>query len=155
PAVGAHLQAGFLADFLSRPVLVGFLTGVGTQARIAMLGVNVVSHRTLDQFWELLRGAPSFNAQSTGLSIFVVASILVGRGFAPRFPVSLVVVVGTIATSDWLHLAEHGFAVIDPVPGGLPSLSLCYPGLGGRQRLSGDQLGICRQRQPDADGHGG
>src|SRR5271157_5189072 len=39
---------------------------------------SVVSHRTLDQLWELLRGAPSFNAQSTGLSIFVVARILLG-----------------------------------------------------------------------------
>ena len=105
-------KLGFLADFLSRTVLVGFLTGVGIQVGIAMLvgmlGVNVVSHRTLDQLWELTRGAPSFNAQSAGLSIFVVASILLGRRFAPRFPVSLVVVVGTIAASAWLHLAEHG-----------------------------------------------
>jgi hypothetical protein len=58
----------------------------------------------------------------TGLSIFVAASILLGRRFAPRFPVSLVVVVGTIAASAWLRLAEHGFAVIGPVPGSLPSL---------------------------------
>ena len=91
-------KLGFLADFLSRTVLVGFLTGVGIQVGIAMLGgmlgVDVISHRTLDQVWELLRGAPSLNAQSTGLSIFVVASILLGRRFAPRFPVSLVVVVG-------------------------------------------------------------
>jgi SulP family sulfate permease len=130
-------KLGFLADFLSRTVLVGFLTGVGIQVGIAMLGgmlgVNVVSHRTLDQLWALLRGAPSFNAQSTGLSIFVVASILLGRRFAPRFPVSLVVVVGTIAASAWLRLAEHGFAVIGPVPGGLPSLK--WPDVSWRETL--------------------
>ena len=121
-------KLGFLADFLSRTVLVGFLTGVGIQVGIAMfggmLGVDVISHRTLDQVWELLRGAPSFSAQSTGLSMFVVASILLGRRFAPRLPVSLVVVVGAIAASAWLHLSEHGIAVIGPVPGGLPSLKL-------------------------------
>ena len=130
-------KLGFLADFLSRTVLVGFLTGVGIQVGIAMLGgmlgVNVISHRTLDQLWELLRGVPSFDAQSTGLSIFVVASILLGRRFAPRFPVSLVVVVGTIAASAWLHLAEHGFAVIGPVPGGLPSLK--WPDVSWRETL--------------------
>ena len=130
-------KLGFLADFLSRTVLVGFLTGVGIQVGIAMLGgmvgVNVVSHRTLDQLWELLRGAPLFNLQSTGLSIFVVASILLGRRFAPRFPVSLVVVVGTIAASAWLHLAEHGFAVIGRVPGGLPSLK--WPDVSWRESL--------------------
>ena len=130
-------KLGFLADFLSRTVLVGFLTGVGIQVGIAMLGgmlgVDVISHRTLDQVWELLRGAPSLNAQSTGLSIFVVASILLGRKFAPRFPVSLVVVVGTIAASAWFHLSEHGFAVIGPVPGGLPSLK--WPDVGWRETL--------------------
>jgi MFS superfamily sulfate permease-like transporter len=119
-------KAGFLADFLSRTVLVGFLTGVGVQVGIAMLGdmlgVSVPSHRTLGQLWELALGAPSLDGRVLALSIFVAASILIGRRFAPRFPVPLVVVVGMIALSAWLHLAERGFAVIGPVPGGLPSL---------------------------------
>jgi sulfate permease, SulP family len=119
-------KAGFLADFLSRTVLVGFLTGVGVQVGIAMLGdmlgVSVPSHRTLGQLWELALGAPSLDGRVLALSIFVAASILIGRRFAPRFPVPLVVVVGMIAVSAWLHLAERGFAVIGPVPGGLPSL---------------------------------
>jgi Sulfate permease and related transporters (MFS superfamily) len=62
-----------------------------------------------------------------------VASILLGRRFAPRFPVSLVVVVATIAASAWFHLSEHGFAVIGPVPGGLPSLK--WPDVGWRETL--------------------
>src|SRR5690348_10955403 len=53
------LQLGFLADFLSRTVLVGFLTGVGIQVGVAMLGdmlgVAVQSHRTLSQAWEVLQ----------------------------------------------------------------------------------------------------
>ena len=130
-------KLGFLADFLSRTVLVGFLTGVGIQVGIAMLGgmlgVNVISHHTLGQFWEVVRGAPALSPQTTALSIFVVASILLGRRFAPRFPVSLVVVVGTIAASAWFHLSKHGFAVIGPVPGGLPSLK--WPDANWRETL--------------------
>jgi len=130
-------KLGFLADFLSRTTLVGFLTGVGVQVGVAMfgdmLGVNVVSHRTLDQLWELLQAAPSLDPRRMGVSIFVVASILVGRRFSPRFPVSLVVVVGAIAASAWLHLAEHGFAVIGPIPGGLPSLK--WPDVSWRETL--------------------
>jgi MFS superfamily sulfate permease-like transporter len=130
-------KLGFLADFLSRTVLVGFLTGVGIQVGIAMLGgmlgVNVVSHRTLGQLWEVVRGAPALSPQTTALSIFVVASILIGRRFAPRFPVSLVVVVGTIAASAWFRLSKHGFAVIGPVPGGLPSLK--WPDANWRETL--------------------
>ena len=130
-------KLGFLADFLSRTVLVGFLTGVGIQVGIAMLGgmlgVNVISHRTLGQLWEVVRGAPALSPQTTALSIFVVASILLGRRFAPRFPVSLVVVVGTIAASAWFRLSKHGFAVIGPVPGGLPSLK--WPDANWRETL--------------------
>jgi MFS superfamily sulfate permease-like transporter len=54
----------------------------------------------------------------------VAGSILLGRRFAPRLPVSLVAVVGTIAASARFHFAERGIAVIGPVPGGLPSIKL-------------------------------
>jgi sulfate permease, SulP family len=54
-------KLGFLADFLSRTVLVGFLTGVGFQVGIAMLGdmlgVTIHSPRTLAQAWEILQAA--------------------------------------------------------------------------------------------------
>ncbi len=119
-------KAGFLADFLSRTVLVGFLTGVGVQVGVAMLGdmlgVKVDSMRTLGQLWELAGRAASADGRVAALSVFVAASILVGHRFTPRFPISIVVVVGMIAASAELHLAAHGFAVIGPVPGGLPSL---------------------------------
>ena len=122
------LKLGFLADFLSRTALIGFLTGVGVQVGTAMLGdmvgVAVASRRTLVQFWQVFEGLPSLNPNRLGLSLFVVASILLGKKFAPKFPVSLIVVVGAIAASAWLNLSQHGFSVIGPVQGGLPSLRL-------------------------------
>ena len=121
-------KLGFLADFLSRTALTGFLTGVGVQVGIAMLGdmlgVSVASRRTLVQLWQVLQGLPSLDLRLPGVSLFVVACILLGRRYAPKFPVSLVVVVGAIAASAWLDLSDHGFSVIGPVQGGLPSLSL-------------------------------
>ena len=121
-------KLGFLADFLSRTALVGFLTGVGVQVGTAMLGdmlgVSVASRRTLVQLWQVFEGLPLLNPNRLGLSLFVVASILLGKRFAPKFPVALVVVVGAIAASAWLNLSEHGFSVIGPVQGGLPSLGL-------------------------------
>ena len=111
-----------------RTALIGFLTGVGVQVGAAMLcemvGVAVASRRTLVQFWQVFEGLPSLNPNRLGLSLFVVASILLGKKFAPKFPVSLIVVVGAIAASNRLHLSEHGFSVIGPVQGGLPSLRL-------------------------------
>ena len=94
------LKLGFLADFLSRTALIGFLTGVGVQVGTAMLGdmvgVAVASRRTLVQFWQVFEGLPSLDPNRLGLSLFVVASILLGKKFAPKFPVSLIVVVGAL-----------------------------------------------------------
>jgi sulfate permease, SulP family len=121
------LKLGFLADFLSRTVLVGFLTGVGIQVGIAMLGdmlsVAIQSHRTLMQAWEVLRGLPRLDIPTAALSVLVAGSILVGHRLTPRLPVALFAVVGTIAASAAFDFAEHGIAIIGPVPGGLPSIA--------------------------------
>jgi sulfate permease, SulP family len=121
-------KLGFLADFLSRTVLVGFLTGVGFQVAIAMLGdmlgISVSSHGTLVQAWEILHGLPGSNLPTVALSALVAGSILLGKRFAPRIPLSLFAVAGTIAASAVFHFAERGIAVIGPVPGGLPAIGL-------------------------------
>src|SRR6266480_2815703 len=122
------LKLGFLADFLSRTVLVGFLTGVGIQVAIAMLGdmfgIAVESRRTLLQGWEVLQGLPRLDIAPLCLSLLVAASILLGNRVAPRLPVSLIAVMGTIAASAAFGFAERGIAVIGPIPGGLPPIAL-------------------------------
>src|ERR1700721_2393047 len=121
-------RLGFLADFLSRTVLVGFLTGVGFQVGIAMLGDMVglaaSSHRTLVQAWEFLRALPGSTLPTLALSALVAGSILLGKRLAPRIPLSLFAVAGTIVASAAFHFAERGIAVIGPVPGGLPAIGL-------------------------------
>ena len=83
-------KLGFLADFLSRTVLVGFLTGVGFQVGIAMLGdmfgVTVHSQLTLVQAWEIVQGLSRINLPTLALSTLVAGGILLGNRFAPRWP---------------------------------------------------------------------
>ena len=122
------LKLGFLADFLSRTVLVGFLTGVGIQVGIAMLGdmlgVAMQSHRTLVQAWEVLRGLPRLDSPDRWrCPRWWREASCVGHRLAPRLPVALFAVVGTIAASAAFDFAEHGIAIIGPVPGGLPSIA--------------------------------
>jgi sulfate permease, SulP family len=122
------LKLGFLADFLSRTVLVGFLTGVGIQVGMAMLGdmlgIAVQSHRTIVQAWEIWQGLPQLSIPTLWLSVLVAGGILLGNRLLPRVPVSLIAVVGTIAASAAFRFAERGIAVIGPVPGGLPPIGL-------------------------------
>src|ERR1035438_10327153 len=94
------LRLGFLADFLSRTVLVGFLTGVGFQVGIAvlgaMLGLEVHTHRTVGQLAEIFRGLPRIHWPSVGLSAVVIGSVLALDRFAPRVPGSLIAVAASI-----------------------------------------------------------
>jgi len=121
-------RLGFLADFLSRTVLTGFLTGVGFQVGIAMLGdmcgVAVTSHYSLVRLWEVLSSLPHPNIPTLALSATVSGGILLGNRFAPRWPLSLFAVAASIAASTAFHFGAHGIAVIGPVSGGLPSIKI-------------------------------
>lgn len=120
-------KLGFLADFLSRTVLVGFLTGVGFQIGIAMLGemfgIPVHAHNTVDQLQQLFEGLQQVNLPTLGISLLVVSGILGFHHFLPRLPVPLLAVLTGIGASYAYDFAGHGIAVIGPVPGGLPTLA--------------------------------
>ena len=120
-------KLGFLADFLSRTVLVGFPhrrrgSGRHRDARRHARRDGRTRIARSFRFWEMLQGLPHLNLPTLALSALVAGAILLGNRFAPRFPVSLIAVVGTIAASAGFDFAERGIAVIGPVPGGLPSM---------------------------------
>ena len=121
-------KLGFLADFLSRTVLVGFLAGVGVQVGIAMLGdmFGVPGHaaNSVGQLALVVREAAQINLPTLAISALVVVSILVFKRFLPRLPVPLIAVVAGIAASDIYGFAAHGISVLGPVAGGLPPLRM-------------------------------
>src|SRR5271170_2055187 len=81
------LKLGFIADFLSQTVLVGFLTGVGFQIGIAvlgeMLGLEIHSRWTVGQLAQILGGLSQVRLPSVGLSAVVVIGVLVLARIAP------------------------------------------------------------------------
>ena len=117
-------RLGFLADFLSRTVLTGFLAGVGCQVGISMLGdmlgLDIGAHNSLARVWQILTGLSGASLPTTCLSIGIAAAVLCGNRFAPRVPVSLAAVIATIAAGNFHLLSALGIAVLGPIPGGLP-----------------------------------
>jgi high affinity sulfate transporter 1 len=124
-------RLGFLADFLSRTVLVGFLAGVGMQVGIAvlpdMLGVAVDARRSVEQLTLLFRNLSQTHVPTLVLSVIVVAAILAFRRAAPRVPAPLLTVVAAIVASYAYDLASRGIATVGPVSGGLPALVVPMP----------------------------
>lgn len=126
--IGRLLHLGFIADFLSRTVLVGFLTGVGFQVGIAVLpetlGLPVTSTHTLPQLFEVLAQLPHLRLPTLIVSACVLVTVLAAQRLAPRIPAALIAVVGATTASALCNLQSRGIAIVGPVAGGLPRLGL-------------------------------
>ena len=125
--IGARLvRLGFLADFLSRTVLVGFLAGVGVQVAIGqvpdMLGISSHGAGLVQELITDLAQLSKVNAYSLAVSLTVLVVIVGIRRISRKIPVALIAVIGLIVASYTLNLASFGVAMIGEVPSGLPSL---------------------------------
>jgi sulfate permease, SulP family len=131
-------RLGFLANFLSRTVLVGFLTGVGIQVAAGqlpqMLGVPSGSSQTLPRLWDTVRALPGAHAADVAISAGVIVIVLAARRITRRIPGPLIAVILAIGVSRAADLARHGVAIVGRVPRGLPSLAL--PALGWHDAVS-------------------
>src|SRR6266567_3318402 len=129
-------RLSFLANFLSRTVLVGFLTGVGIQVAAGqlpdMLGVTAAGGQTLAKLVNTVRVLPHVHWTDVAVSIADIGVVVGGRGINRwinrRIPGPLIAVIAAIGVSWAVDLASHGAAVVGPVPRGLPRLGL--PALG-------------------------
>jgi sulfate permease, SulP family len=126
-ALGAGLlRLGFLASFISEPVLKGFIIGLALTIVVGQLpdlfGVEGGGGDFFEKLWELLGrlGQTSWTTLAVGLSS--LALVLGLRRFAPAVPGSLVVVLGGIAAVGLLDLDGHGVEIVGRIDSGLPAL---------------------------------
>lgn len=121
-------QLGFLANFLSRTVLIGFLTGVGIQVALGqvatMLGVRGMHHGPISQIMNDWRQIENVHTYTLALSLTVLAIILVSRRISRNIPAPFLVVIGVIIASWAFGFEEKGVAVLGAVPHGLPHVGL-------------------------------
>lgn len=125
------LRLGFIADYLSKAVLVGYLHGVAVVLIVAqlpkLLGVDVDATDTVGQFGDALRGLGDVSWTTVLVSVVALVILFGLRFLAPKVPAALLVLVGGIAASKLLGLADDGVAVVGTVPAGLPTPDI--PGL--------------------------
>lgn len=130
--VARLFRLGFLADFLSRTVLVGFMAGVGVQVGVVMafdmLGLTPHSHHPIYQALELVEHLPDAVPLAVLVSIFVSVALACGNRFLPHYAWALVAVVGSISASWLADGHAHHLALVGPVAGGLPAFALPWVG---------------------------
>ena len=126
--LGGILKLGFITDFLSKPILVGYITGtslivIGSQLG-KMAGIKVESDYFLRQVIEVLSRFDEWNMLTVALGLVAMAILFIIRRVNRTLPGPLIVVVLGIIASIVLELAARGVAVVGAVPAGLPSLAI-------------------------------
>ena len=126
--VARLLRLGFIGDFLSASVLIGFLTGVGIQVLSGqipgLLGIPKGGGGWFQQQWHWLTSLSSTSLTTFAFGLTTVLIILIFQRFLPVVPGAIVAVVLLTAISALTDADAHGVAVVGAVQGGFPPIGL-------------------------------
>jgi high affinity sulfate transporter 1 len=137
--VAGLLRVGWIAEFLSKPIVTGFVFGLTLLVIIGempkMVGVTVTDPDVMTRIGTLLSGfLVEWDLATTGIAVGCLVVMFAGGRALPRVPWALILVVASIVASEALDWQERGIAVVGEVPAGLPTPGLPAVGL--------DQLGM-------------
>jgi high affinity sulfate transporter 1 len=122
--LGAALRLGFLSDLLSKPILVGYLTGVAVLMVCGQLHALTGTGQRADTLLEAVQqrwlAQGSIHGPTLVMALGALALMLTLQRWAPAWPGPLVAVLLATAAVPLLHLDARGVALIGPIPAGLP-----------------------------------
>jgi SulP family sulfate permease len=140
------LRLGWLADYFSRPVLIGYIHGVAVVLVIGqlgkLLGLSISAREPLGRLREVAGELGDVSGATVAVSVVALATLLLLRFVVPRLPGALLVVVGAIGLSWAFDFSSHGIGVVGPIASGLPSLTVPTPPLADVARLVPAAAGI-------------
>jgi SulP family sulfate permease len=126
-AVGL-LRLGWIAEFLSAPIITGFLAGVAVIIVVHqlpdVLGLPSVSGNTVHRLDVVCSHLGDANGWTVGIALVVLAVVVATERVDRRLPAALVGLVGSTALVAGAHLASHGVAVLGAVAHGAPHVGL-------------------------------
>jgi SulP family sulfate permease len=126
--LGARFKIGAVADFLSKPVLIGYMSGAALILMASQMdqlfGVGLKNHDFFPRLAELAYKLKDTHGPTLWLGLSLLGVILVLRRVAPKIPPALVVFLLAIPASIGLRLEQHGVRVVGLFPHGLPHFQL-------------------------------
>jgi high affinity sulfate transporter 1 len=117
-------KAGFIADFMSKPVLDGFIVGLALTIAAGQLhklfGLDVDGSNFFEDIWFVIRDLGETNWWTFAVGAGSLAALFLIDRFIPRLPGALVVMFAAIILLSITNLEQRGVHVIGEIPGGLP-----------------------------------
>lgn len=122
--LAGHFKIGFVADFLSKPILTGYITGTALIVIASQLGklfgISLENDDFFAKILELITRLDETQLPTLVLGLVTILALVVLKRFVPKAPGPLVMVIGAIIISTIFQLAELGIAVVGQIPSGLP-----------------------------------
>src|SRR6185295_9959147 len=126
--IAAQVRIGWIAEFLSKPIVTGFVLGLTVLVIIGELpnlsGIPVSATDVLGRIQALALGLDKIHPLTAAIGFGALAILMLGSRFLPKVPWSLVVLLAGLIASAVLMLPARGVAVVGAVPAGLPGLQV-------------------------------
>lgn len=126
--IAGYFKLGFIANFLSRPILIGFLNGIAGILVISQLtkftGVNIADGNSVNGLFEFISGLSTIHLPTilTGISALVIMQIL--EKSSPKIPAQFTIIVIAIISTILLNLGQFGIKLSAEINSSVPSLSI-------------------------------
>jgi sulfate permease, SulP family len=143
-SMASVLRLGFIANFISEPVLVGFKAGIGVVIIVdqipKILGIHFTKGSFVHDVGSTVQGLPHASMPTLAMGVFTIAGLAVIEKLRPRWPAPLIIVAAAIAAVELFALSSYGISLVGAIPAGLPTFTV--PDLGLARRLWPGALGI-------------
>jgi sulfate permease, SulP family len=139
-------KLGAIADFLSAPVLAGFLTGVGLTVAVGqvpkVMGIDIDADEFFSEVAEIFRSIPDVDVPTLIVGLAALVLLFLLHRWLPKAPSALVVVVLSILAVGAFDLESQGIAIVGDIASGLPTLVIPDVGFEDLTALFGGALGL-------------
>jgi high affinity sulfate transporter 1 len=139
-------RLGFLANFLSKAVLIGFISGLGIEVFTSQLkkimGVSIDAEGYFRELFALVAAIPRANLYCVALGVGTIVIIRLLKRTAPKLPGALIALILMTSIVAIFQLDQRGVSVLGDVPSGLPALTIPQVSLGEYMALIPGALGL-------------
>ncbi len=140
-------RLGYLANFLSKAVLIGFISGLGIEVLFGqiekIMGVSVEADGFFQEVVALIGEIPQANWYSVALGVGTIAIIRLLKRYAPRLPGALIALIAMTVVVSIFNLTEVGVTVLGPIPPGIPDIRIPDVTFSDYLRLIPGAIAIC------------